>query len=101
ETPKPSSRACATCVTTVFFPTLFEVVETRTERPGFSSCSTSVDPVLTITSTVPPGSAAAHTWYSLPPVAALGTTAPKCCPWLRERATRTAPPWVQTAHRRS
>jgi len=79
-TPKPSSRACATCVTTVFFPTFFEVIDTWTERPGFSSCWTSDEPVLTITSTAPAGSATADTWYSLPPVAALATTAPKCWP---------------------
>ncbi len=58
--------------------------------------------MFTSTSTVPGlrRVPAAETWYIVP-VTGTDTTAPKCWPWLRERAACTAPPPVQTIQSRS
>src|SRR5438093_1088931 len=86
----------------VFFPAFLFVEKVRTWRPGRKACCTRLAPVSTTTSTEPglPSIAAAETWYVVPG-ALTETVAPKCCPWLRERAAWTEPPPVQTSQSRS
>ena len=59
--------------------------------------------MLTTTSAVPgvPGEAECGDLVDGPAAAATDTVAPKCMPWLRERAACSMPPCVQTAQSRS